>query len=339
MPTQILFRYSVLLMIGLLSNVPAHAVDIKRSDVSAFIDKMVSSYQFDRAQLENTLRGAETKQSILDAISRPAEKTAPWFEYRDRFLIDKRINRGKSFQQEHQAMLSKLAAEGAPVAEILGILGVETSYGEVTGKYRVLDALATLGFDYPPRSEFFRYELEQFLLLSREQNVASSVPLGSYAGAMGSPQFMPHSYRQFGADGNGDGKVDLWNNWDDVLASIANYLKQFGWRSGEPVVADAVLTSIDTSAFTLGDVTLNETVASLRAKGVKFTTTLPDTAPAVLLSLQGKDGPVYRVGFNNFYVITRYNRSPLYANTVYDLGQLIVNNRAASITSSTAITK
>jgi membrane-bound lytic murein transglycosylase B len=328
MPIQTFLRCIATLVIGLSVTLPAQALDLKRSDVSSFIDKMVSTYQFDRTKLEATLRGAESKQSILDAISKPAEKTVPWFEYRDRFLIDKRINRGKSFQVEHQAMLNKLAADGAPVAEILGILGVETMYGELTGKYRVLDALATLGFDYPPRSEFFRYELEQFLLLTREQNVAAEQPLGSYAGAMGAPQFMPHSYRQYGADGNGDGKVDLWNNWDDVLASIANYLKQYGWRSGEPVVADAVLTSIDTSAFTLGDVTLNETIGSLHAKGVKFTTTLPESAPAVLLSLQGKDGPVYRVGFNNFYVITRYNRSPLYANTVYDLGQLIVTNHA-----------
>ncbi len=330
MPTQILLRCSIALTVGLSASIPAQALDLKRSDVSSFIDKMVSTYQFDRTKLEATLRGAESKQSILDAISKPAEKTVPWFEYRDRFLVDKRINRGKSFQLEHQAMLNKLSSDGAPVAEILGILGVETFYGDITGKYRVLDALATLGFDYPPRSEFFRYELEQFLLLAREQNVAAEQPLGSYAGAMGAPQFMPHSYRQYGADGNGDGKVDLWNNWDDVLASIANYLKQYGWRTGEPVVADAVLTSIDTSAFTLGDVTLNETVGSLHAKGVKFTTTLPDTAPAVLLSLQGKEGPVYRVGFNNFYVITRYNRSPLYANTVYDLGRLIVNGPATS---------
>ena len=331
MPTQIISRWFITMMMAAWVSIPAQALDLKRSDVSSFIDKMVSTYQFDRTQLENTLRGADSKQSILDAISKPAEKTIPWFEYRERFLIDKRINRGKSFQVEHQAMLNKLAGDGAPVAEILGILGVETMYGEITGRFRVLDALTTLGFDYPPRADFFRYELEQFLLLSREQKVAADQPLGSYAGAMGAPQFMPHSYREFGADGDGDGKVDLWNNWDDVLASVANYLKQHGWRSGEPVVTDAVLTSIDTSAFTLGDVTLNETVASLRAKGVKFVTTLPDTAPAVLLSLQGKDGPVYRVGFNNFYVITRYNRSPLYANTVYDLGQLITNTGGAAL--------
>ena len=329
MPKYVFSAWLVALTLGMPAATPVQALDLKRSDVSSFIDKMVSTYQFDRTQLENILRGAESKQPILDAISKPAEKTTPWFEYRERFLLDQRINRGKRFQVEHQATLDKLANEGAPIAEILGILGVETLYGEITGRYRVLDALATLGFDYPPRAEFFRYELEQFLLMSREQQLAADKPLGSYAGAMGAPQFMPHSYREFGADGNGDGKVDLWNNWDDVLASVANYLKQHGWRSGEPVVTDAVLTSMDTSAFTLGDVTLNETVGSLRAKGVKFTTTLPESAPAVLLSLQGKDGPVYRVGFNNFYVITRYNRSPLYANTVYDLGQLIINDTAA----------
>jgi len=313
------------MILGMLLATQAQALDVARPEVRSFIDNMVSTHQFDRAQLTAMLRGAETKQAILNAIGKPAEKALSWFEYRERFLGEKRINKGRSFQQEHQATLNKLAGDDAPVAEILGILGVETFYGEVTGRYRVLDALVTLGFDYAPRAEFFRYELEQFLLMSREQQLPADALLGSYAGAMGPPQFMPHSYREFAVDGNGDGKVDLWNNWDDVLASIANYLKQHGWRSGEPVVTDAVLTSMDTSAFTLGDVTLNETVQSLRAKGVKFTTTLPETAPAVLLSLQGKDGPIYRVGFNNFYVITRYNRSPLYANTVYDLGQAITD--------------
>lgn len=322
-----LFRVA-LLSIALCGS--ANALDIERPEVRSFIDNMVNTYQFERSQLEATLRAAETKQPILDAISRPAEKTIPWFEYRERFLTDKRINAGRGFHTQHRAMLDKLAAEGAPVDVILGILGVETMYGEITGRYRVLDALATLGFDYPPRGDFFRYELEQFLLMTREQKLAPTALLGSYAGAMGPPQFMPHSYRQFAVDASGDGKVDLWSNWNDVLASIANYLKQHGWRAGEPIVTEATLGNSDTSQFTLGDVTLNETVESLRKKGVQFTTTLPDSAPAVLLSMLGKDGPVYRVGFNNFYVITRYNRSPLYANTVNDLGQAILTTALAS---------
>ena len=324
MPKQTLSRCIAVLSLYMLLTHPAHALDIERPNVKSFIDKLVSTHQFERAALERDLTAAETKQAILDAISRPAEKTIPWFEYRERFLIDKRIKLGQSFQIEHQAMLNKLAAQGAPVAEILAIIGVETFYGQNTGRYRVLDALATLGFDYPPRSDFFLYELEEFFLLGRELKLPVTQPLGSYAGAMGAPQFMPHSYRGFALDGDADGKVDLWNSWNDVLASIANYLNKHGWSAGEPVLALATLSSSDTSPFSIGDVVLNETVGSLKKKGVSFVTLLPDTAPAVLLSLQGKEGPEYRVGFNNFYVITRYNRSPLYANAVYDLGQAIV---------------
>jgi membrane-bound lytic murein transglycosylase B len=321
-----LSRWFAALSMSALLSTTANAIDIDRLEVRNFIDKLVSTHHFERAALERDLRAAETKQSILDAISRPAEKTIPWFEYRARFLIDKRIQLGKTFQQQHQATLNKLAADGAPVAEMLAILGVETFYGQNTGRYRVLDALATLGFNYPPRSDFFLYELEEFFLLGRQLKLDVTIPLGSYAGAMGSPQFMPHSYRQFAVDGDGNGKVDLWSNWDDVLFSIANYLKQHGWRAGEPVLSLAQLSSSDTSPFSIGDVTLNETVSSLKAKGVRFTTSLPDSAPAVLLALQGKDGVEYRVGFNNFYAITRYNRSPLYANAVYDLGQAIINH-------------
>ncbi len=302
----------------------ACALDAERADVKAFINTMVEQHQFSRTDMTAFMRAADTKQSILDAISRPAEKIVPWFEYRARFMNVRRINKGKQFHAQHQDLLNQLAKTGAPVAEILGILGVETQYGEITGKFRVIDALSTLAFDYPPRKDFFMYELTEFFLMCREEKMDPLQPLGSYAGAMGSPQFMPHSVRQFGVDYNADGKVDLWNNWDDVLASVANYLMQHGWRAGEPVVADATLSSSDTSEFTLGDVTLNETVGSLRKKGVQFVTALPDSAPAVLLALRGENGPVYRVGFNNFYVLTRYNRSPLYANAVHDLGQTIL---------------
>jgi membrane-bound lytic murein transglycosylase B len=301
----------------------AHSLDIQRDDVKAFIDKLTQQHQLDRAPIEAALRAADIKQSILDAISRPAEKTIPWFEYRERFMTDQRINKGRDFHKAHRDMLDMLAAQGAPVAEILGILGVETQYGEITGRFRVIDALSTLAFDYAPRKDFFQSELEQFFLMCNEEKINVLQPQGSYAGAMGAPQFMPHSIREFGVDYNADGRVDLWSNWDDVLASVANYLLKHGWHVGEPVLAEATLSSSDTSEFTIGDVTLNETVGSLKQKGVQFTTTLPDSAPAVLLALRGKEGTVYRVGFNNFYVITRYNRSPLYANTVYDLGHAI----------------
>ncbi len=308
----------------------AHALDINRPDVHAFIDKMVNDHQFKRNDVEVILQDAETQQAILDAIAKPAERTIPWFEYRERFLTDKRIHKGVAFAQDHAALLKKLCEQGAPVSEMLGILGVETMYGESAGKYRVIDALVTLAFDYPARSNFFIGELEQYLLLAQEQHVVIKDALGSYAGAMGAPQFMPRSYRSFAVDGDGDGKIDLWNDWDDVLFSVANYLKQYGWHNGEPIMAEAVYSPKEPPDYSVGDIVLTDTVASLKAKGITFTTSLPDTAPAILITLQGKDGPAYRVGFNNFFVLTRYNRSPLYVNAVIELGQAITTQLNAS---------
>jgi membrane-bound lytic murein transglycosylase B len=188
----------------------------------------------------------------------------------------------------------------------------------------VIDALATLAFDYPPRGDFFRSELQQFLLLSREEAVDPRTALGSYAGAMGAPQFISSSYRTYAIDGDGNGKRDLWNSWDDVIGSVANYLLAYGWREGEPVAVTATLDG-DVSRFNTAKPELNETVKSLRDKGVRFETSMPADAPALLIVAQGKDGPVYRVGFTNFYVLTRYNRSPMYAMAVHDLGEAVMN--------------
>jgi len=312
----------------------AQAMDITRPEVHGFIDKMVKDHQFKRSDLEAILQDAVSQQPILDAIAKPAERTIPWFEYRERFLTDKRIKKGVAFAQDNEKLLAKLTEQSAPVSEILGILGVETMYGELAGKYRVLDALATLSFDYPPRSNFFIGELEQYLLLAQEQHIVIKDAIGSYAGAMGAPQFMPRSYRAFAVDGDGDGKVDLWSDWNDVLFSVANYLKQYGWHDGEPVVVTAEYAPKEAPPYSVGDIALNETIASLKAKGVSFTTSLPDTSPAVLITLQGKNGPEYRVGFNNFYVITRYNRSPLYANAVIELGHAITTQMAAQSTTT-----
>jgi membrane-bound lytic murein transglycosylase B len=303
---------------------PAAAVDVKRPEVRAFIDETSREFGFPRAQLEALLAQAETKQPILDAISRPAERVVPWFEYRERFLTEKRILQGTDFWMAHGEALRRIP-DASVAASVVGILGVETSFGRITGRYRVIDALATLAFDYPPRSEFFRSELQQFLLLSREESVDPKTALGSYAGAMGAPQFISSSYRNFSIDGDGNGKRDLWNSWDDVIGSVANYLLVHGWREGEPVVVTATLPGDDLSRFDTSKLELNETVQSLRQKGVRFDTTLPDTAPALLIVAQGKDGPVYRVGFTNFYALTRYNRSPMYAMAVHDLGDAVVN--------------
>jgi membrane-bound lytic murein transglycosylase B len=302
----------------------ASALDVKRPEVRAFIEETSREFGFTRGQLESLLTQAETKQAILDAISRPAERVVPWYEYRERFLTEKRILQGTDFWIAHTETLRRIPDPNV-AASVVGILGVETSFGRITGRYRVIDALATLAFDYPPRSEFFRGELQQFLLLSREESVDPRTALGSYAGAMGAPQFISSSYRSFAIDGDGNGKRDLWNSWDDVIGSVANYLLVYGWREGEPVVVAAAFDGDDLSRFNTTKLELNETVQSLRDKGVRFETTLPADAPALLIVAQGKDGPVYRVGFNNFYALTRYNRSPMYAMAVHDLGQAVVN--------------
>ncbi len=298
------------------------ALDRSRQEVKAFIEDTAAEFNLDKKEIGDLLAQAETKQAILDAISRPAERVVPWFEYRDRFLTERRIQQGADFWVAHAQSLEGVNDSGI-AATISGILGVETSYGRITGRYRVIDALATLAFDYPPRAPFFRGELQQFLLLTREEHVDPKAALGSYAGAMGIPQFIPTSYRKFAIDGDGNGKRDLWSSWPDVISSVANYLRVHGWREGEPVVVNATLDNADMSRFNTATIALNETVRSLRDKGVAFVTTQPDEAPAMLVVLQGKDGPEYRVGFNNFYVITRYNRSNMYALAVHELGGAI----------------
>jgi membrane-bound lytic murein transglycosylase B len=302
---------------------PALAFDTKRPEVRSFIDTMTREHGFEKARLEALLKTAETKQPILDAISKPAERVVPWWEYRERFLTEKRINQGADFWLGHGEKLKQIP-DPQLANTVVGILGVETSYGRITGKYKVLDALVTLGFDYPPRGEFFLGELKEFLLLSREEKVDPATVLGSYAGAMGAAQFISSSYRKWAVDGDADGHRDLWHSWDDVIGSIANYLVQNGWVNGQPVVVEATLDNPDMSRFDV-KLALNETVQSLRDKGVKFETSLPPDAPAMLVVGQGKDGPLYRVGFNNFYAITRYNRSPMYAMAVHDLGEAIQN--------------
>jgi membrane-bound lytic murein transglycosylase B len=320
LPTLLL--RSLLLCAATIST--ASALDVSRPEVRSFIEEMSRDHGFDRAALQALLGKAETKQAILDAISRPAERVTPWHEYRDRFLTEKRIHQGTDFWDAHKDKLAQIS-DANVAAAVVGILGVETSFGRITGRYRVLDALATLAFDYPPRGEFFRDELQEFLMLTREENVDAASALGSYAGAMGAPQFISSSYRKFAVDGDGNGRRDLWASWDDVIGSVANYLIAHGWQADQPVVVTATLEHEDLSRFNTSKVELNETVQSLRDKGVRFETTLPGDAPAMLIVGQGKDGPQYRVGFTNFYAITRYNRSTMYAMAVHDLGQAILN--------------
>ncbi len=289
-----------------------------------FINTMVEEHSYDRTSLVNALQAAESKQSILDAISKPAEKTLTWQAYRNIFLKPKRITAGAKFWREHEDELQRISQKTGVSCEILvGIIGVETYFGRITGNYRVIDALATLAFDYPPRSKFFTRELEQYLLLVREEGMPATEATGSYAGAMGAPQFMPSSYRAYAVDSSDDGKRDIWSNWSDVIGSVANYFVAHGWRADEEIVTQATLGPDWKGALPKNTLKPSETVSSLSQQGVMFSTGLPADNKSQLLTLQGADGDQHWVGFHNFFVITRYNRSVMYALAVHQLGQEI----------------
>ena len=309
---------------SLLTSPPAWSLDTSRLEVQAFVAELVKKDGFDQAYVTAVFSGIESKQSILDAMGRPAEKVKPWFEYRSIFLTPRRISAGVDFFHEHEARLRQITAKtGVPAEIIVAILGVETFYGTRTGSYRALDSLATLGFDYPERGPFFRSELRQLFLLARDEQLDIGGLIGSYAGALGPPQFIPSSYRNFAVDGNGDGRRDLLQNWDDIMASIANYFVKHDWQPGQPIATPAVLSRDATRPTGTTELVLKDTVGSLARQGVQFTTDLPATAPALLVTLQGEDGNEYWVGFQNYFAITRYNRSTMYALAVLQLSEAI----------------
>lgn len=295
-----------------------------RTDVQAFIREMVSKYGFNAAQLQTVFRQAYAQPSIIAAISKPAE-AKPWYAYRNIFLNTKRIQGGVAFWRANAAALAEAERSyGVPPEIVVAIIGVETQYGTNMGKYRVLEALATLAFDYPRRAAYFRKELENFLLLTRAEGINPLTPRGSYAGAMGFGQFMPSSYQSYAVDFDSDGHRDLWRDPRDAIGSVANYFKKNGWRSGEPV---AVPARVEGSRYA-GLVSQQlrppkDTVASLRAQGVVPLEPVNGTQAALLLEYEGRDGMEYWLGFDNFYVITRYNRSQMYALAVYQLSQAI----------------
>ena len=307
-------RLAAGIALHLLLSSPSHAVEVDRPDVEAFINMMVKQHDYDRDALVDILREADKKDTIIDLISSPAERTLNWGEYRKIFITRERIDAGVRFWNENREALEEIAERsGVPVEMLVGIIGVETYFGRITGGHRVLDALATLAFHYPPRSKFFRSELEHFLLLVREEDMQATDAVGSYAGAMGRPQFMPSSYRAYAVDSTGDGKRDIWNNWKDVA----------GWRSGEEIAARATISSRWSGPFPKNILKAEATVSSLSDEGVMFFTELPSDSAGQLVTLQTDAGNEHWVGFHNFYVITRYNRSVMYALAVHQLGQEI----------------
>ncbi len=311
--------------------------DLERPDIKQWVASAAKEFNLQEAEIYALLAKAEPQPKIIELISKPAEKVAPWWQYRARFITEQRIREGTQFYIDHRERLDRAHADTGVAPEyIVAIIGVETFYGRITGRYRVLDALATLAFDYPPRAPFFRSELAHFMLLAKEESVDPLTALGSYAGAMGAPQFMPSSYRRYAVDGSNDQRRNLFADWDDVIASVANYFAEHGWVRDAQVIAE---TELDPEASIVADprnLRLNETIDSLRGKGVEFASTLPGNTAALLIPAELETGPAYRVGFKNFEVITRYNRSVRYAMAVHDLANLIAERVPAASTAPTA---
>jgi membrane-bound lytic murein transglycosylase B len=313
-----LLPFLCLLMFSGLSQ--ADYIDHPKSE--AFIDKMVREHQFERETIVAVLQQAEQKESILKAIAKPAEKRLDWAKYSDIFLTEKRIKNGKVFLEEYADVFARAEAQfGVPREIIAAIIGVETRYGKNKGSYRVVDALATLGFDYPPRAKFFLSELEQMFLLAREQGFEPLDLVGSYAGAMGYGQFISSSYRHYAVDFDGDGVADILSNPVDAIGSVANYFKQHKWRSGQAVARRAEFKGEQYTSLVNDKLKPSSTLGELKSEGLQGFADLPDDYSAKIQLLQGKAGKEEWVTLHNFYVITRYNHSHLYAMAVYQLAQ------------------
>ncbi len=298
--------------------------------VEAFIERMVREHGFERKALEAVLSDARVRQDILEKIRRPAEKRLTWTRYRKIFLTDERIREGRRFVERNRPALERAEAQyGVPPEIVAAIIGVETFYGRITGRDRVLDALYTLAFHYPKRSRFFTDELEKFLLLAREEGLDPRRPLGSYAGAMGLGQFMPSSYLAYAVDFDGDGKRDIWKNEIDAIGSVANYFARHGWKRDFPVALRA--RGVDPerhAAFLQAGLKPTFTLEKLQAAGIEFDGDINPRLQAALIALKTDQGAEYWLGLNNFYVITRYNRSPMYAMAVYQLARAIAGKEA-----------
>jgi len=297
---------------------------LERDEVRAFIDEQVAAGR-DRGQMEELFASADPQQRILDLISSPAE-ARPWKDYRPIFITEQRVRRGQRFMEEQAESLARAEEEFDVEPEIIAaIIGVETDYGRNTGGFRVLDALVTLGFDYPPRADFFRRELGEFLTLIDEEGLDVGETYGSYAGAMGRGQFISSSYRHYAVDFDGSGRRDLLNSWPDAIGSVANYFREHGWEGGEPVVARARVEGDAHEELLSRNYQARHSLDELAEHGV-----YPDQAVAAdgrysLIRLEGENGYEYYLGYPNFYVITRYNRSPLYAMAVHQLARKLVD--------------
>ena len=309
---------------------PAQQPYAKRDDVQDFIRQMAERHGFVERELKYLFSRARREPAILAAIAPPQDAAArSWLAYRARFVTDARIAEGAEFWRRHAAPLERAARQyGVPAEIIVAIIGVETVYGRQMGTWRVIDALATLAFDYAPRAEFFRSELEQYLLYARDAGIDVFSVRGSYAGAIGIPQFMPGSYRRYAVDFDGDGAIDLRASATDAIGSVANFLVQHGWRRDERVHLPARVTGTAHRELLEAGIEPKTGLSEMKRYGVETRTDLALDTPVALIELESPGAATeYRLGLRNFFVLTRYNRSVLYASAVYDLAQELKSRR------------
>lgn len=303
----------------------------RKEGVENFIGEMVERHGFVQAELEDILGQAQYQEGIIKAISQPAT-ARPWYAYRPVFVTPKRIAAGVAFWNTNAADLERARRDfGIPEEIIAAVIGVETFYGTQNGKHRILDSLTTLAFNYPRRAAFFRGELEQYLLMGRNQQADLLNIRGSYAGAIGIPQFMPSSYRRYAVDFNNDGKIDLSGSAADAIGSVANYLKSYGWEAGQLIAVPAMVNGEDYREVLYSGYPPRYTVAEIGQWGVTPRWHAPGGRLAMLVELEMKDGKEYWLAFNNFHVITRYNRSVNYAMSVLQLAEEIRTARVSNL--------
>ena len=303
-----------------------------RPEVQSFIDNMVSRHGFVERELKTLFARTKRLDPVLEAIARPAERVLAWEDYRALLVGERRIAEGVEFWKRHRRTLERAERRfGVPAEIVVAIIGVETFYGKNTGNWRVVDALATLAFDYPPRASFFRSELESYLLFARDSGTDVFAVRGSYAGAMGIPQFMPSSARRYAVDFDGSGKIDLRRSYADAIGSVANFLKMHGWQKGADIAVEAKVSGDAWRPFAGAGHDPQYSAAELRAVGVEFDSPQPVEAKVALIELASGERPsAYRVGLKNFWVITRYNRSTFYAAAVTALSVELGKNRPQS---------
>lgn len=293
-----------------------------------FIGQMTREHHFDYMYLSQLFEQAEVHQSIINAVScyrtPTAGKRSPWYNYRKKFINDRLISEGIAFRRQYIQILTKAQQRfGVPMEIITAIIGIETFYGNNIGNYQVMDALYTLAFHCPRREDFFRNELKDYLLLTREERFNPLEMYGSYAGAMGLGQFMPSSFRQYAVDFDGDGRRDIWTNPSDAIGSVANYFKEHGWQPGQPVIEPVQVRPGAVEYLLALEFNLKYTLKQLKNWGLIYHGSQPDNTYGLLIDLETEQGMAYWVGFTNFYVITRYNKSNYYAMSAYQLAQEI----------------